>query len=367
MAIAPQQVDIDEALAAGAFDALIDARSPAEFAEDHLPGALNWPVLGDEERARVGTLYVQDSPLAARKLGAALACRNIAAHLEAHLADKPRGWRPLVYCWRGGQRSGSLALVLAQVGFRTGQLRGGYKAFRAHVRRALDELPIGLRFIVLCGRTGSGKTRLLQALRQAGAQVLDLEGLAHHRGSVLGALPGLPQTTQKRFDTRVWSALRGFDAARAVFVESESAKIGRLSVPPALLARMHEHGSPLRLGTEDAARVALLLADYEESTLDPEALCALLEALRALRGGERVERWQALARARQWPQLVTALLQEHYDPLYEHSMQRSYAGLAQAPQWRIERGDAAELAALATGLRAQFDADPTPPAPDTAP
>lgn len=349
------------------FSAIIDARSPGEYAEDHLPGAVNWPVLDDDERRRVGTEYAQVSPFEAKKRGAALVAKNIAAHIERDVMQQDKAWRPLVYCWRGGQRSGAMAWFLDQMGFRTHVLAGGYKAFRAAVRAELETLPPQLRFRVVCGRTGSGKTRLLGALREAGAQVLDLEGLAHHRGSVLGALPGLPQPTQKRFDTRVWSALRGFDAARAVFVESESAKIGRLSVPPALLARMHEHGSPLRLGTEDAARVALLLADYEESTLDPEALCALLEALRALRGGERVERWQALARARQWPQLVTALLQEHYDPLYEHSMQRSYAGLAQAPQWRIERGDAAELAALATGLRAQFDADPTPPAPDTAP
>ncbi|ODU10204.1 MAG: tRNA 2-selenouridine(34) synthase MnmH [Rubrivivax sp. SCN 71-131] len=356
MAQSPQPVSIEDALAGDAFDALIDARSPAEFAEDHLPGALNWPVLDDAQRARVGTLYVQDSPLAARKLGATLACRNIAAHLEAQLADKPREWRPLVYCWRGGQRSGSLALVLAQVGFRTGQLRGGYKAFRAHVRTQLQTLPAPLRFVVLCGRTGSGKTRLLQALRAAGAQVLDLEGLAHHRGSVLGALPGLPQPTQKQFDTRVWHALQSLDPARAVFVESESAKIGRLSVPPALLAHMHDKGQPLRLRTADAARAELLLADYAQSTLAPEALCTLLEGLRALRGGERVERWQALARARQWPQLVAALLHEHYDPLYERSMQRSYAGLAQAPQLQVERGDDAEFAALAATLRAQAEA-----------
>jgi len=357
MAMSPKIVDVEQALAPGAFDALIDARSPAEYADDHLPGALNWPVLDDEERARVGTVYVQESPLAARKIGAALVCRNIAAHLDAHLADKPRQWRPLVYCWRGGQRSGSLALVLAQIGFQTAQLRGGYKAFRAHVREAIGPLAQALDLRVLCGRTGSGKTRLLQALRAAGAQVLDLEGVAQHRGSVLGALPGLPQPTQKRFDTLVWDALRRLDPARPVFVESESAKIGRLSVPPPLLAQMHARGQPLRVATADTARVALLLADYEESTLAPEALCALLEGLRALRGGERVSRWQALARARQWPQLVAALLQEHYDPLYERSMQRSYPGLSTAPQLVIEQGDEAEFAALAARLATT---DPTP-------
>lgn len=354
MANAVLKMTVDEALAPGAaFDTLIDARSPAEFADDHLPGAVNWPTLDDAERARVGTLYVQDSPLAARKVGAALAARNIARHLEAHLADKPREWRPLVYCWRGGQRSGSLALVLAQIGFRTAQLQGGYKAFRARVRADLDTLPARLTYRVLCGRTGSGKTRLLQALREAGAQVLDLEGLARHRGSILGGLPGQPQPSQKRFDTLVWHALSGFDAARPVFVESESAKIGSLRVPEALLAAMHGHGQPLRVATADAARIALLLDDYRVSTLDPEPLCRLLDGLVELRGRERVSHWQALARTGRWAELVGLLMAEHYDPLYERSMKRSYPGLAQAPRIELARGDDAELAAAAQALIAQ--------------
>jgi len=350
MAQVPQLVSLAAALAPGVFDALIDVRSPAEFAIDHLPGAVNWPVLDDAQRAQVGTLYVQESPLQARKLGAALVCRNIATHLEQQLTDKPREWRPLVYCWRGGQRSGSLALVLAQVGFRTGQLSGGYKAFRERVRDDLQTLPAALDFRVLCGRTGSGKTRLLQALQAAGAQVLDLEGMARHRGSVLGALPGLPQPTQKQFDTQVWAALRQFDAGRPVFVESESARIGRLAVAPALLARMHAQGRPLQLHTRDSARVALLLHDYADSTVNVQALCALLQPLRELRGAERVQQWQALAQARRWPELITALMDEHYDPLYTHSMRRSYPGLAEAPTLHIERGDDVEFAALAATL-----------------
>ncbi|MFT3821319.1 MAG: tRNA 2-selenouridine(34) synthase MnmH [Rubrivivax sp.] len=340
---------VEAALAAG-FDDVIDVRSPSEFAVDHLPGALNWPVLDDEERARVGTLYVQTSPLAARKLGAALVARRIGELLLTQVQDRPREWRPLVYCWRGGQRSGSLALVLAQIGFRTAQLQGGYKAFRAHVRTALDALPARFAYRVLCGRTGSGKTRLLQALREAGAQVLDLEGLACHRGSILGALPGQPQPTQKAFDTAVWQALAGFDAARPVFVESESARIGSLRVPEPLLAAMHGGGQCLRVDTDDAARIALLLDDYRGATQDPEPLCRLLDGLIELRGRERVGRWQALARGGQWPQLAAALMAEHYDPLYERSMRRSYPGLAAAPSIRLQRGDAAELAATAAGL-----------------
>ncbi len=353
MASAPQPVGIDDALAPGAgFDTLIDARSPAEFAEDHLPGAVNWPVLDDDERHVVGTLYVQTSPLAARKLGAALVSRRIAAIIESQLQDKPREWRPLVYCWRGGQRSGSLALVLAQIGFRTGQLQGGYKAFRARVRADLAIAPGRFDYRVLCGRTGSGKTRLLQALHEAGAQVLDLEGLAHHRGSVLGGLPGLPQPTQKHFDTRVWQALAAFDPAQPVFVESESARIGNLRVPEALLEAMHGQGRCVRIHTTDEARVGMLLDDYRETTLDAEPLCRLLDTLVELRGREQVGRWQALARAGHWPQLIGALMAEHYDPLYERSMQRSYPLLAQAPRIELNRGDAAELAQAATRLLA---------------
>lgn len=335
----PRTVAAADAVGSAApFDALIDVRSPSEFAEDHLPGAVNWPVLDDAERHAIGTLYVQTSPLEARKRGAALVARRIAEHLDAHVADKPREWQPLVYCWRGGQRSGSLALVLAQIGFRTAKLEGGYKAFRALVRAQLETLPEPLDLRVLCGRTGSGKTRLLQALADAGAQVLDLEGLACHRGSILGAMPGRPQPTQKAFDTRVWHALRGFDPARPVFVESESAKIGSLRVPPALLARMHGLARCVRVELDDAARIRLLQDEYRSFTADPAHLTEQLEALVPVRGRVRVDEWRALARAGDWPAFIGRLMAEHYDPLYEQSMRRSYPTLAEAP--RIDLGDA---------------------------
>ena len=312
------------------FDAVIDARSPAEFAEDHLPGAINWPVLDDAQRRAVGTLYVETSSLEARKLGAAMAARNIADHLDRWIADKPRDWQPLVYCWRGGQRSGSLAWFLDQIGFRTAKLAGGYKGFRSVVRQDLVDWPARFDFRVLAGRTGSGKTRLLQALAAEGAQVLDLEGLAHHRGSILGGLPGKPQPTQKHFDSRLWQALRRLDAARPVYVESESKKIGRLQVPDALIARMHATRQVLRVDMGDTARVQLLLEDYGFFADDPEAFCALIDGLVVLRGRETVERWQDLARAGDWAAVFGQMMSEHYDPLYSRSMDRHYAGLAQA-------------------------------------
>jgi len=320
------------------FDAIIDARSPSEFAEDHLPGAVNWPVLDDEQRRIVGTLYKQVGPLEARKVGAAMVARNIAGHVEQWVQDKPRDWRPLVYCWRGGQRSGSLAWFLGQIGFRTTQLGGGYKGFRAVVRDELGRLPATLRFTVLAGRTGSGKTRLLQALAAEGAQVLDLEALACHRGSILGGLPDTPQPTQKRFDSRGWEGGGGFDASRPVFVESESKRIGRLQVPGALLERMRGDARVLRVQMPDEARVRLLLEDYGFFAREPQGFCALLEALVELQGHAAVSRWQEMARAGQWAEVFGELMLRHYDPLYERSMRSHFAALADAPTVDIDDG-----------------------------
>ena len=339
------------------FDTIIDARSPAEFAEDHLPGAVNWPSLDDEQRRIVGTLYVQDSPLAARKLGAMLVARNIASHLERWVQDKPREWQPLVYCWRGGQRSGSLSLVLDQIGFRTSKIEGGYKAFRTRVREDLAVLPQRLDFRVLTGRTGSGKTRLLQALAAGGAQVLDLEGLAQHRGSVLGGLPDQPQPSQKRFDTLLWQVLQQLDPARPVFVESESRKIGTLLVPDALINHMHRHGRCISVSLPDAERVRLLLADYAALTVDVELLCARLQQLVELRGKETVARWQGYARAGNWEALLPELLTQHYDPLYLRSIDRHYADMKNAVELALDGVDESSLGTAADRLLAQ-------PAPD---
>ena len=349
----PKLVSAGDAIGAlDRFDAIIDVRSPSEFAEDHLPGAVNWPVLNDDERARVGTLYVQTSPMAARQIGAALVARNIASAIERHVQGLPREWQPLVYCWRGGQRSGAMAWFLGQIGFRTAQLQGGYKAFRAQVRAELAELPLRFDYRVLAGRTGSGKTRLLQALRSAGAQVLDLEGIACHRGSVLGGLPDRPQPSQKAFDTALWQALRALDAARPVYVESESKKVGSLQLPDALVLRMREHGQCLRVQMSDDARTQLLLEEYGFFANDVEGFCRLLDALIDLRGRERVQHWQAMARAGQWAELFALLMQDHYDPLYERSMKRHFASLATAPVVDLADGGPAALQRAAHALLA---------------
>lgn len=311
------------------YDAVIDARSESEYAEDRLPGAVNWPSLDDEERREVGTLYKQVSPFEARKRGAALVAANIARHIARDIMDKPKGWHPLVYCWRGGQRSNSLALVLGQIGFRVGLVEGGYKAFRTAILAQLPELAQRLSYRVVCGPTGSGKTRLLQALEATGAQVLDLEALASHRSSVLGLIPGQPQPTQKRFDTLVWDKLRGFDPALPVYVESESKKVGNVAVPESLIAAMRA-SECLRLDLADEERVRLLLEDYAFFSTDPGFFCQRLDALVQLRGREQVETWQAQVRAGDIEPVVRELLLKHYDPGYASSTSRNFKGFAQA-------------------------------------
>lgn len=311
------------------FDTLIDARTEDEYALDHVPGAINWPTLDNQQRIDIGTMYKQVNPFEAKKRGAALSARNIAAHIEREVIDEPRTWKPLVYCWRGGNRSGALATILGAIGFHVTLIEGGYKAWRAALVDALPALAQCLSYRVVCGPTGSGKTRLLQALAAQGAQVLDLEALASHRSSVLGHIPGQPQPSQKRFDSLIWDALRGFDPARVVYVESESKKVGNVRVPDALIDAMR--ASPcidLQLGDEQ--RVALLLEDYDFFVQDPVSFCSRLEALTELRGKELVSDWTTRVHEGRTPEVVLELLTRHYDPMYAQSIARNFRQFPQA-------------------------------------
>ena len=309
-----------------AYDTIIDVRSPAEFAEDHIPGAINCPVLDDEERIRVGTMYKQVSPFEAKKVGAALVSRNIARHLEAQFLDRPRHWKPLIYCWRGGDRSGSMTTIFRAIGWQAGQLEGGYKAWRRHVIEQLETLPGRFRFHVVCGATGSAKTAILQAIGRLGEQVLDLEGLASHKGSVLGVLPGQPQPTQKWFETSLLQALSALDPGRPVYVEAESRKIGNLHVPEALIRQVRA-GDCLNIEATLAARVDFLLRDYAYFFDLPDLLNRRLDALRTLIAGETLLRWQDYVSTADWPVLVRELLELHYDPLYRRSQDHNFTGL----------------------------------------
>lgn len=302
---------------------IIDVRTPAEFADDHIPGAINCPVLSNEERVRVGTLYKQVSPFEAKKVGAALISINIARHLQERFADKPQNWRPLIYCWRGGQRSGAMQIIFRQIGWKADKLEGGYKAWRQTVIEQLETQPQHFNFQVLCGPTGSAKTRILQAIARQGGQVLDLETLAAHKGSVLGVLPDEPQPSQRSFESRLWQAMAGLDPAQPVFVEAESRRIGRLHLPEALIARIRA-GRSLEIDASQTARVDFLQRDYDYFLRDPEWLVQRLEALINHLGRETVGQWQQLAREAQWAPLVDQLLLRHYDPLYRRSRQEHF-------------------------------------------
>jgi tRNA 2-selenouridine synthase len=331
------------------FSLVIDARSEGEFAEDHLPSAANWPSLNDAERQLVGTEYKQISAFDARKLGAALVAKNISAHIVREVQDKPREWQPLVYCWRGGKRSGSLALVLDQIGFKVTVLDGGYKAFRAALVLDMPQLAATHNYRVICGTTGSGKTRLLQALIECGEQVLDLEALANHRSSVLGLIPGTPQPSQKSFDCQIWAALKSFDSSRPVYVESESKKVGNVAVPEGLIAAMRR-STCLQLELSEDERVKLLLQDYDFFVKDIEFFCDRLSALTQARGKETVALWQASARAGDVASVVRELLVKHYDPVYLQSMQRNFTQYEKAQVLRPADHSVEAMLALAKNM-----------------
>jgi len=329
----------------------IDVRSPSEFSEDHIPGAENRPVLDDAERARIGTMYAKESGFAAKRAGAAVVARNIATMLEGPFADKPRGWSPVVYCWRGGQRSRSLAHLLNEVGWRAVQLEGGYRAWRRHVIAQLETLPSQFRFAVICGLTGSGKSRLLDALAAIGAQVLDLEALAKHRGSLLGDLPDEEQPTQKTFDSELAVALQRFDPRRIVYVESESKKIGTVQVPDALLGAMRSSDC-IRVDTPLPLRIALLKDEYTHYLADPASLSARLDHLVPLHGRKTIERWNAAAAAGDWDTLIAELLERHYDPTYARAIERNFPRYNDALRMAPSAVDDDEFLALARSLDA---------------
>lgn len=334
------------------FDTIIDARSPAEFALDHIPGAINCPVLSNEERAQIGTIYKQVSPFEAKRLGAAYVSANLARHLHDTFHDRPAHWKPLVYCWRGGLRSGSMVTWLRLVGWDAQQLAGGYKGFRGHVIERLESLVPRLRLQVLCGATGSAKTRVLHALAAQGAQVIDLEGYASHKGSLLGHLPGVEQPSQKHFETLLATQIGQFDLERPVFIEGESAKIGRISVPMALVEHMRQ-APVIEVKASAQARLAYLLRDYAYLGADAGLLATKLGYLKELQGKEVVGRWQGWAAQGELAPLFAELMALHYDPHYERSQARNFARWAE--RWTLEADDLSDacIAALAAQVMQQ--------------
>jgi len=299
------------------FDTLVDVRSPAEFAEDHIPGAINLPSLSNEERAEVGTIYKQVSPFLARKIGAAKVLRNVAHHIDQSLMDHDGAWQPLVYCWRGGQRSGVFAMVLREIGWRADTIKGGYQTYRRLVQSALYDTPLPHKLVLLDGYTGTAKTALLAKLQARDVQTIDLEGLAAHRGSLLGAMPG-GQPAQRGFESQLMLALSQLDPTRPTIVEAESSKIGQINLPPQLWALMTK-APRINLTAPIAARTAYLADAYADILADPDTVRHRLNPLRKSRGHATVDHWQSLQDAGDYAGLAAALMQDHYDPSYAKS------------------------------------------------
>ena len=302
------------------FSEIIDVRSPAEFAEDHIPGAINLPVLNDEERATIGTIYKQESPFKAKKLGAALVSANIARAIRETLIDRGKDYRPLVYCWRGGQRSMSLATVLARIGWQTTVIEGGYKTYRKWVRKTIEEKCRALNLVVLAGLTGTGKTDILEQLHTRGEQVIDLEGLARHRGSLLGADPEQPQPSQKYFESLLAKTIAGFSPEKTTWVESESNKIGNIHCPESLWQNM-KTADMIAISAPLDARVDYLLAQYPHMTDSPELLKKKIGLLQHRHGKEQIEEWLDLIDRKKWKSFVRSMLEKHYDPGYRRAIQ----------------------------------------------
>lgn len=329
------------------FDAIVDVRSPAEFAEDRIPGAINLPVLSDDERAEVGTIYKQESKFLARRIGAAHVARNVAGHLQGPLADKGPRFRPLLYCWRGGMRSNAMATILSQIGWRVGVLEGGYKTWRRTVIAALHEPGAPLKLVLLDGQTGAAKSEILRRVAAHGAQALDLEGLAAHRGSAFGTLPCTEQPTQKYFESQILDALSRLDPARPIVVEAESNRIGQLQIPARLWAAMRTAGR-IEISAPAQTRAAYLVETYADAVAAPGAIESALEKLAPFHPKTRLEEWRGMAEAKNFWSLTEALIRFHYDPRYARA--RARRGDAPSAVIRLDRLDAEGFDATAAQI-----------------
>lgn len=291
----------------------VDVRSPSEFAEDHLPGAVNVPLLNDEERAVIGTLYKQQGPHAARERGLELTAHRFPGMVST-IARAAQGKPILVYCWRGGLRSKTVTSILDLTGHPALQLVGGYKAFRGAVAGYFTPFTPRSPLVVLHGMTGIGKTTLLGKLKERGAAVLDLEGLACHRGSAFGQLGLKQELTQKRFETLLWDALRKAPAGAPLILEGESERIGRVSLPGDFYQTMAA-GIRVWCSASLATRVRRLIGEYGRAEY-AEEMAAALQRIRKKLGGKRcdelagnLERWEL-------EPFMSGLMVDYYDKVY---------------------------------------------------
>lgn len=292
---------------------IVDARTPLEFSDDHLPGAVNVPILTDAERVEIGTLYKQQGPHPARVRGLELTCHRFPA-IVATIAEAAKGRPILVYCWRGGLRSESVALLLEMTGYPVVKLEGGYKAFRSIVASFFESVSLPVQLVVLHGMTGSGKTEFLQQLPADRYTVIDLEGLARHRGSAFGSLGLGEQPPQKLFETQLWNAFRQAPTDRPIVVEGESKRIGRINLPGNLYEVMAE-STKVWCDVSVATRVKRLAAEYAREEYR-KPMAEALERIRKKLGGPHYEELRAKLAAWDIQGVARDLIEQYYDKLY---------------------------------------------------
>lgn len=315
-----QTITIEEAINNPAY-ILIDLRSPSEFHEATIPGAINVPLFDDEERARVGTIYKRENPAAARKLGLSIASAKL-PNLVDTIERVSRGKKVVVFCWRGGMRSRSLGVILDLMQIPVYQLAGGYKAYRKWVVEHLTPELLPEFLVVVHGLTGVGKTELLQALLQEGLPVIDLEKHANHRGSVFGGLGLGEPRSQKMFESLLLHDLQRYLHSRYIIVEAESRRIGNVLLPDFFKEAMVN--SPYHVLTEGSMekRVDRLLAEYYRGDVGREHLQESLQALKKWMSREQYGMMEELLRREDYRGLAEQLLRNYYDPLYEHSQKK---------------------------------------------
>ena len=297
------------------FDTIIDVRSPLEFAEDHIVGAINCPVLSDLERQKVGTIYKKESSFKAKIIGSSLTAKNIAFHIENNFMEKKGSWQPLIYCWRGGQRSKAFSIVLSEVGWRTNQLKGGYKEYRNQVINFLDNIGPKLKITLISGKTGSAKTKILKSIENEGGQILDLEGLANHKGSLLGKIPDLIQPSQKFFESLIFNKIQKLNLKDKIYIEAESSKIGNIHIPKSIWKKMIK--SPrIEISANVELRAKFLVSDYDYMCNDPTLINPIIKGLKNRLGKKLFDEWTNLIDRKKWFDLTKSFLENHYDPSY---------------------------------------------------
>ncbi len=301
-------------------DDVIDVRSPSEYEVDHIPGAINLPVLSDKEREMVGTIYKQNSKFEAKKLGAALISKNISNFLKKNIREKHRDWLPLIYCWRGGQRSYAFATILDQIGWDVGVVDGGYKSFRKHVSVFLDKNIENYFLILITGNTGTAKTKLLNLIEERQGQTIDLESLANHKGSVFGS-QGQKQPSQKLFETLIYDKVKNLKTGEPIFVEAESNKIGNLHIPKEFWKLM-KNSPQIEISATVEQRAQFLVEEYSEITADLDLLEKQITSLSTIAGHKVVESWLRMAKNKEFIALAKQLIEKHYDPRYERGLLR---------------------------------------------